>query len=63
MIIPLYKLIANKQNMYILSNAVIKRASQIHLAGDKELEENKGKLVSTAVRQILKEKVLYRLES
>jgi len=33
------------------------------LAGDEELEENKGKVVSTAIKQILTEKVRYRLES
>ncbi len=63
MIIPLDKLIANNENMYVLTNATIKRASQISMAGDEELEENKGKVVSTAVRQILTEKVRYRLES
>jgi DNA-directed RNA polymerase subunit K/omega len=41
---------------------MIKRATQIHLAGDEELETNKGKVVSTAIKQILTEKVRYRLE-
>jgi hypothetical protein len=35
---------------------------QIHLAGDEELEANRGKVVSTAIRQILTEKVRYQLE-
>jgi DNA-directed RNA polymerase subunit K/omega len=46
-----------------MTNAMIKRATQIHLAGDEELEENKGKVVSTAIKQILTEKVRYQLES
>ena len=39
MIIPLDLLIGTNTNMYALTNAVIKRASQIILAGDQELEE------------------------
>lgn len=49
--------------MYILTCAAIKRAMQIHLAGDPELATNRGKVVSTASKQILAEKVHYRLES
>jgi hypothetical protein len=33
------------------------------LAGDPELTANRGKVVSTAAKQILTEKVHYRLES
>ena len=62
-IIPLDRLIQYNDNVYPLTNAMIKRATQIHLAGDEELEENKGKVVSTAIKQILTEKVRYRLES
>jgi DNA-directed RNA polymerase subunit K/omega len=62
-IIPLDKLIRFSGNMYILTSATIKRAMQIHLAGDPELATNRGKVVSTAAKQILTEKVHYRLES
>lgn len=62
MIIPLNLLIGNSSNTYVLTNATIKRSVQIHLAGDEELVENKGKIVSTAIKQILTEKVSYRLE-
>ncbi len=62
MIVPLDLLIKYNRNVYILTSAMIKRATQIHLAGDEELEANKGKVVSTAVKQILTEKVRYRLE-
>jgi DNA-directed RNA polymerase subunit omega len=62
-IIPLDKLIRYNGNMYILTCATIKRAMQIHLAGDPELVTNRGKVVSTATKQILLEKVHYRLES
>ena len=63
MIIPLNKLIKYSDNVYTLTSAMIRRATQIHLAGDEELEANKGKVVSTAIKQILTEKVRYRLES
>ena len=63
MIIPLDKLIRYNGNMYILTCATIKRAMQIHLAGDPELATNRGKVVSTATKQILSEKVHFRLES
>ena len=41
----------------------MKRSVQINLAGDDELEANKGKIVSTALKQILTEKVKYRHET
>ena len=62
MIIPLDRLLEHKGNSYILTTAIIKRAVQIHMAGDDELEQNKGKVVSTAIKQVLTEKVRYRLE-
>jgi DNA-directed RNA polymerase subunit omega len=62
-IIPLDRLIKYSGNIYILTCATVKRASQIHLAGDDELAANRGKVVSTAIKQILTEKVRYRLES
>lgn len=63
MTIPLDLLLSNDSNAYRLTNAAIKRALQINLAGDDELEANKSKVVSTAIKQILTEKVRYRLES
>jgi len=63
MTIPLDLLISNNSNAYRLTNAAIKRALQINLAGDDELEASKSKVVSIAIKQILTEKVRYRLES
>ena len=63
MIIPLDTLVADSDNVYQLTCAAIRRASQITLAGDEEVDENDGKVVSTAIRQILTKKVEYRLES
>ena len=62
MIIPLDLLIGNEDNVYELTCASIRRALQITMAGDEEADANNGKIVSTAIKQILSEKVKYRLE-
>lgn len=60
--LPKNLLIKNQGNMYELTCATIKRAIQINLAGDEELDDKKDKIVSLAVKQILTSKVEYRLE-
>ncbi len=60
--LPLNLLIKNQENMYEVTCAAIRRAVQINLAGDEELDDSKGKIVSLAVKQILTRKVEYRLE-
>ena len=62
MVLPLDKLIGDSNNVYELTCASIRRASQITLAGDEDIAENDGKVVSTALKQILTKKVEYRLE-
>jgi DNA-directed RNA polymerase subunit omega len=62
LIIPLDELIDFKGNRYELTCATIKRAIQINLTGDDELKKNKGKVVPTALRQVLTKKVKYKLE-
>ena len=62
MIIPLDELIDFKGNRYELTSAAIKRAIQINLTGDDELKKNKGKVVPTALRQVLTNKVKYKVE-
>ncbi len=62
MIIPLDDLIDFKGNRYELTCAAIKRAIQINLTDDEELKKNKGKIVPTALKQVLKKKVLYKIE-
>jgi DNA-directed RNA polymerase subunit omega len=59
-VLPLDLLTSFQGNVYELTCAAMKRGIQINLAGDEELEPNKGKVVSTALKQILSEKVLYR---
>ena len=62
MILPLNLLVSYTGNTYELTCAAIRRAVQINLAGDEDLSENDGKVVSTAIKQILTKKVKYRLE-
>jgi len=59
MVLPLDLLESFQGNIYEMTCAAMKRSVQINLAGDEELEINKGKIVSTALKQILTEKVRY----
>ena len=61
-IIPMDKLINEDSNIYELTAASIRRAYQITVTGDEELDTNQGKVVSTAIRQILTRKVQYQIE-
>ena len=63
MIVPVDELIDYKGNRYELTYAAIKRAIQINLTKDEEVRKSyKGKIVPAALRQILLEKVKYRIE-
>ncbi len=62
MVLPLDLLISYDRNSYELTYAAIKRAAQINLAGDEELDAAKNRVVSLAIKQILNKKVQYRLE-
>ena len=62
LIIPIDELIDFKGNRYELTCAAIKRAIQINLTADEELKKNRGKVVPTALKQVLSEKVKYKLE-
>jgi DNA-directed RNA polymerase subunit omega len=62
MILPLDLLEAYQGNTYELTCAAIRRAYQVTMTGDEELDRNEGKVVSTAVSQILTRKVQYRIE-
>ena len=62
MILPLDALIGYEENIYELTCASIRRSYQITITGDEEVEENFGKVVSTAIGQILTKRVTFRLE-
>jgi len=59
---PLDKLISRQGNVYQLTCASIKRARQITMAGDEELERENYKIVTGSLAQILENKVQYRLD-
>lgn len=60
MVLPLDLLTSFQGNVYEMTCAAMKRGVQINLAGDEELDQNRGKVVSTALRQILSHQVEYR---
>lgn len=62
MIVPIDELIDFQGNRYELTCAAIKRAIQINLTNDEEVKKNKGKIVPTALRQILLKKVQFKLD-
>jgi len=62
MIIPLDRLIEINENIYEMTCAAIRRSNQLTITGDEEVEKNNGKVVPTAISQILNKKVEYRIE-
>ncbi len=60
--IPIDKLVDNEENVYEMTCAAIKRASQITVTGDDDLEDGKEKVVSASLKQILTDKIEYRIE-
>ncbi len=62
MILPLSELIDLQEDVYACTCAIIKRAQQVTVAGDEELDKNNGKVVSTAINQVLTTKVEYAIE-
>lgn len=62
MIIPLDLMIGYQGNIYELTCATIRRSYQVTVTDDEEIDENMGKVVSTAIKQILTQKVTFRME-
>ena len=50
-------------NIYEVTNAAIRRAAQLILAGGKSLEECQHHVVSAALSEVLNDKVHYKIES
>ena len=61
-ILPLSLLLGNVDNRYELSAAAIRRAHQLTITGDEDVDANRGKVVSTSIKQILTKKVKYQIE-
>jgi DNA-directed RNA polymerase subunit omega len=62
MIFPLEELIEYDANMYEITCASSRRAYQLSMLRDPEVEENDGKVVSLAARQIFTKRVEFRIE-
>ena len=63
MIFPLRELIEYGDNMYEITTASSRRSYQLSMLKDPEIEENNGKVVSLAARQLFTQEVEFRLES
>jgi DNA-directed RNA polymerase subunit omega len=62
MIFPLEELIEYDDNMYEITCAASRRAYQLSMLRDAEIEENDGKVVSLAARQIFGRQIEFRIE-
>ncbi|MBI9105895.1 MAG: DNA-directed RNA polymerase subunit omega [Spirochaetales bacterium] len=62
MVIPLNKIVDLQDDVYACTCAIIKRAQQVTVAGDEEVDKNNGKVVTVAIDQILSAKVEYEIE-
>jgi DNA-directed RNA polymerase subunit omega len=62
MIFPLQELIEYDGNMYEITSASSRRSYQLSMLDDPEIEDNDGKVVSLAARQVFTQEVLFRIE-
>ena len=62
MIFPLEQLIEHDANMYEITCASSRRAYQLSMMRDPEIEDNDGKVVSLAARQVFTKRIEFRLE-
>ena len=63
MIFPLEQLIEYDTNMYEVTCASSRRSYQLSMMKDPEIEENDGKVVSLAARQVFTHQVDFHLEN
>ncbi len=62
MIFPLEELIEYRKNMYEITVAASRRAYQLSMIRDEEIERNEGKVISLAAQQVFTNKIGFRLE-
>jgi DNA-directed RNA polymerase subunit omega len=58
--VPLKEIVNHTGNVYEMTNATIKRASQLTVTGGATVEECEGKYVSAALKEVLLKKVSYQ---
>jgi DNA-directed RNA polymerase subunit omega len=63
MIFPLEELIEYDENMYEITSAASRRSYQLSMLKDPEIDENDGKMVSLAARQVFTKKIEFRLDT
>ncbi len=63
MIFPLEQLVKFTDNVYEITAAASRRAYQLSMVRDPIIEENDGKVVSLAAKQLFTNQVEYRLEN
>jgi DNA-directed RNA polymerase subunit omega len=59
MIFPLEALIKYEKNMYEITAAALRRSYQLSMLRDPEIEDNDGKVVSLAARQVFNGEVRF----
>ena len=62
MIFPLEQLVQFSDNAYEITVAAIRRAYQMSMVKDPQIEQNEDKVVSLAATQLFNNKVTYRIE-
>ncbi len=63
MVFPLQELVRFEGNIYEITCAASRRAYQLSMVKDASIEENDGKVVSLAARQLFDKQVEYRIEA
>ena len=63
MVFPLQELVRFEGNIYEITCAASRRAYQLSMVKDAIIEENDGKVVSLAARQLFDKQVEYRIEA
>ena len=63
MIFPLQDLVLFEDNVYEITCAASRRAYQLSMVKDPDIENNDGKVVSLAARQLFSKQVEYRIEA
>ncbi|HAH63673.1 MAG TPA: DNA-directed RNA polymerase subunit omega [Treponema sp.] len=62
MVFPLEELVKYSGNIYAITVAASRRAYQMAKIEDPEIEQNDGKVVSLAARQVFDNKVTFKIE-
>ncbi|GHV79473.1 hypothetical protein AGMMS49944_12640 [Spirochaetia bacterium] len=62
MIFPLEELIEYEGNMYEITAAASRRSYQLSMLNDPDIDDNEGKVVSLAARQVFTNEIEFHLE-